>query len=110
MNPAEDLVGTACAATTLLLEEFLFPFRAGGLLKIFSLWENTLNLTTCSGCNVPVKLAKKKKKTKKLEVRCALRHQQNQTTTKKAKESVCHKILSVFTYGYAVLCLQDVSQ
>lgn len=44
--------------------------RGGGNVKIFSLWENTLNLTTCSGCNVPVKLAKKKN----LEVECALKH------------------------------------
>ena len=37
----------------------------GGNLQFFSLWENTLNLTTCSGCNVPVKLAKKEREREK---------------------------------------------
>lgn len=67
------------------------PFRGGGNLNIFSLWENTLNLTTCSGCNIPVKLAKTK------NTKSGVLSNTDNQTTKKAKE-----ILSVFTCGCAV--------
>ena len=93
----------------------------GGNLQFFSLWENTLNLTTCSGCNVPVKLAKKRerereekqkgrKKERKTEVRCALEHRQpkqhlRQKKNKKAKDSWVF-----FSCGRAVFCALRVSR
>lgn len=121
-------------ATTLLLRrpgghtepsKFRLPCsggKGGETYNFFSLWENTLNLTTCSGCNVPVKLAKKKKEKKKQKERKISQrsgvllntdNQNNNLDKKKkneSKETICHDSLSVFSYGRAVFCSQRVSR
>lgn len=58
----------------------IFPaeqIHGGEPRMFFSLWENTLNLTTCSGCNIyiPVTLAKPQQ-LQLYEVRCTPKHQQ----------------------------------
>lgn len=69
------------------------------IIHVFSLWENTLNLTTCGGCDVPARLALAKHTNERERKRSgeALRNADSQNNLRESRGDGLSQKSRVFT-------------